>query len=152
MKNYIQSGDAINYLVPNATTIAAGDVVAVGANLTGIAVNSGVAGDTIVVNLCGVYELTKDTPLVITQGDRLFWNASNKEITKTVTDRPIGVAFAGAASADTTVLVSLYEAGVRFQPQAAEADLAGGANVAVVVTTVNSLLAKLRTAGIIAAS
>lgn len=152
MKNYIQNGDAINYLIPSATTITAGSVVAIGTNITGVAVTGGTTGDTIVVNLCGVYELTKDAPLVITQGDRLFWNASNKEITKTVTDRPIGVAWADAASADTTVLVSLYEAGVRFQPQAAEADLVGGASAATIVTTVNSLLAKLRTAGIIAAS
>jgi predicted RecA/RadA family phage recombinase len=150
VKNYEQKGEAINYLVPSATTIAAGDVVAIGSSLTGIAVTGGTTGDTIVVNLCGVYELTKDTPLVITQGDRLFWNASNKEITKTVTDRPIGVAFASAVSAGTTVLVLLYEDGLRIQPQAAEADLAGGAAAAAIVTTVNSLLAKLRTAGIIA--
>ncbi len=149
MKNYVQEGDSVNYTVPNATTIASGDVVAIG-NLTGVAVTSGTAGDVIVVNLCGVYELPKDAPLVITQGDRLFWNASNKEITKTATDRPIGAAWASAASADTTVLVSLYEGGVRFQPAAAEADLAGGANAAAIVVTVNSLLAKLRTAGIIA--
>jgi predicted RecA/RadA family phage recombinase len=150
VKNYIQEGESVNYVVPNATTIASGDVVAVGANLTGVAVTGGVAGDTIVVNLCGVYELPKDAPLVIDQGDRLFWNASNKEITKTITDRPIGVAWAGALSADTTVLVNLYEAGVRFQPAAAEANLAGGADLPTTVTKVNNILAKLRTAGIIA--
>ncbi len=150
MKNYIQNGEAVNYLVPVSTTIVAGDVVAIGTNLTGVAVTSGTTGDTIVVNLCGVYELSKDAPLVITQGDKLFWNTTNKEITKTVTDRPIGVAWAGAASADTTVQVLLYEDGLSFQPGAAEADLAGGANAATIVTTVNSLLAKLRTVGIIA--
>lgn len=150
MKNYIQKGEAIDYLVPNATTILSGDVVAVGANLTGVAVTGGVAGETIVVNLCGVYSLPKATPLVIAQGDRLFWNAGTKTVTTTVTDRPIGVAWAGAVSAATTVLVSLYEAGVRFQPAAAEANLAGGADLPTTVTKVNNILAKLRTAGIIA--
>lgn len=159
MKNYIQDGDAINYLVPAATTIVAGDVVAVGSNLTGVAVTGGTTGDTIVVNLCGVYELTKDTPLVITQGDRLYWNATNKEITKTLTDRPIGVAYASALSADTTVLVLLYEDGLRFQPGAAVADeaTANGSDAATtqalanaLKTKVNALLAQLRVAGVIA--
>lgn len=150
MKNYIQAGEAIDYLVPAATTIAAGDVVAVGSNLTGVAVTGGTTGDTIVVNLCGVYKVAKTTPLTITQGDRLFWNSGTGKVTKTVTDRPIGVAWADAGSNVTSVLVNIYEDGLRFQPQAAEADLAGGANAATIVTTVNSLLAKLRTAGIIA--
>tara|TARA_R110000751_G_C13743241_1_gene477639 strand:- start:353 stop:583 length:231 start_codon:yes stop_codon:yes gene_type:complete len=37
-------------------------------------------------------------------------------------------------------------------PMAAEADLAGGAAASVIVTKVNALLAKLRTAGLLAAS
>lgn len=152
MKNYIQKGEAVDYVVPNATTIAAGDVVAIGTNLTGVAVTSGVAGDTIVVNLCGVYNLDKTTNLEIAQGDRLFWDSSTKKITKTLTHRPIGVAWASAALNATKVTVLLYEDGLRIQPQAAEADLAGGASAATIVTTVNSLLAKLRSAGIIAAS
>lgn len=157
MNNFRQKGEAIEYLIPNATTIASGDVVAVG-NLTGIAVTGGTTGDTIVVNLCGVYELPKATPLVITQGDRLFWNAGTKRITRTTTDRPVGTAFLGAASADTTVLVGLYEDGVRFQPGAAVADVAtaNASDLATaqalanqLKTTVNALLAQLRVAGVI---
>ena len=124
MKNYEQKGEAINYLVPNATTIAAGAVVQIGQSLTGVAVTGGTAGETIVVNLCGVYELPKTTSLVITQGDRLFWNSATSRITKTITHRPIGVAWADQASNDTTVLVQLYEDGLRFQPGAAVADVA----------------------------
>ena len=149
MKNYIQRGEAITYTVPAETTIAAGDVVAIG-NLTGVAVTGGTAGSQIVVNLVGCYNLAKTTNLTITQGDRLFWNSGTKRVTKTITDRPIGTAFEGASLNATSVVVAIYEEGVRFQPGAAEADLAGGANAAAIVVTVNSLLAKLRTAGIIA--
>lgn len=107
MKNYIQEGDAINYLVPADTTIAAGDVVVVGVSLVGVAVTGGTTGDTIVVNLEGVYTLTKDAPLVITQGDKVYWNTTNKEITKTDTDKYIGYAWASAVSAATSVEVKL---------------------------------------------
>lgn len=158
MKNYIQDGEAINLVVPAATTYVAGDVVPIG-NLTGIAVTGGTTGDTIVVNMCGVYELAKTAPLAITQGDRLFWNTSTKKVTKTLTDRPIGVAWADGASADATQLVCLYEDGVRFQPGAAVADeaTANGSDAATtqalanaLKTKMNALLAQLRVAGVIA--
>jgi predicted RecA/RadA family phage recombinase len=105
-QNFIQDGKVIS--VTLGGTVAAGAVVVVG-SMVGIALVGGVNGDVISVMLEGVFELTKDAPLVISQGDEVFWNVTNSEVTKTATDTPLGIAVAGAAEAATKVIVKLHQ-------------------------------------------
>jgi len=65
--------------------------------------------------------------------------------------RPAGKEFRdGTVGEALDDIYSDVEEGFIFLQQAAEPDLAGNANAATIVTTVNSLLAKLKAAGILA--
>lgn len=111
MKNFIQSGEVMTYTVPSSTTIEAGDVVKKG-NLIGIAVSGGTEDDEIAVNLTGAYELTKKSALAVTQGDALYWDEDDEEITKTAADGVlIGHALESAGGSDETVIVLLGAGG-----------------------------------------
>lgn len=159
MKNFIQPANVISYLIPSATTIEPGDVVFIG-SLAGVAVGGGTTGDTIAVNLTGAYSLPKDSPLVITQGDVVYWDSTPGEVTKTVTDTLLGVAFADAASNDAEVVVMINataNAGPIMANQAAVAT-ADATNEASAVTLVNALktahnalLVKLKATGLMIA-
>lgn len=89
------------------SAVAAGDPVLVGTRV-GIALGdiaSAAAGE---VAMDEVWKIAKAAPLVITQGDLVYWDATDENVNKTATDNTLaGFAFASAASADTTVLVKL---------------------------------------------
>lgn len=53
----------------------------------------------------GVYLMAKEAPLVITKGDKVYWDATNNNIDKTNTNKPFGFCVEDAASAATTVKV-----------------------------------------------
>lgn len=106
-QNYIQSGDVLEYTVPAATTIASGQVVVAG-DLVGVAMTSGTTGDIISVRLSGVFEVAKEAPLEIAQGDTVYWDAANSRVDKTNTNVLMGKAFEGAGSAATLVKVRLF--------------------------------------------
>lgn len=109
-QNFIQCGDTMKWTNSTGSAVAAGDVVIIG-SLAGVALVDIADGATGTVQVEGVFELPKDTPLAISQGDELFWNTTDDEVTKTATDKPVGTAHEGAGSADTTVLVKLYGRG-----------------------------------------
>lgn len=103
-QNLIQDGDVMPVVLSG--TVASGDGILVG-DTVGVALNSGVSGDTIQVAICGVYELPKASGAV-SQGVKLYWDSSAKNVTTTVSsNKQIGIAFSGAASGDTTVQVKL---------------------------------------------
>lgn len=111
MKNFIQDGDTFDHTVTvGEATINPGDVVISG-QLKGIAKTGAVYSATdpgqVTVKTTGVYRLAKDAPLVITKGDKVYWNTTDKEITKTVGDVFLGYAWESAASSDTTVDVKV---------------------------------------------
>lgn len=110
MKNFVQHGKVLDYLNETVSVIPSGSVVIVG-SVAGIAAGDIAVDEVGAVNIEGVFSLTKDAPLVISQGDEVFWSTTNSEVTKTATDSPIGIAFNSAASADTTVNVKLYGQG-----------------------------------------
>lgn len=105
MQNHIKSGSVFEHTLTVA--VSAGDVVVSG-SAVGIAAVDGAIGDKINVNRCGVWVLTKKAPLVITQGDLLYWDATPGEITKTAADGVfIGHADSDAGSAAVEVNVFL---------------------------------------------
>lgn len=111
MQNYIQSGKVIAYTNLTGSLIESGDVVIVG-SVAGIAVTDIPDTETKSVDISqSVFRLAKTTSLVITQGDELFWNTGTKKVTKTATDKPLGIAFTSQLSADVLVDVKLYGQG-----------------------------------------
>lgn len=120
MQNYIAPGDTMEVALGSGETgVSAGDAYLVGdrvgvvASLTRngqtvFANQASAEGDIAIVRTRGVYSLPKEAPLVIDQGDLLYWDDSEGEVTKTATDNTvIGFAFTGAVSAAVTVEVDL---------------------------------------------
>lgn len=102
---YLKPGDTMT--ITAGTTISSGDVVVVG-KAFGVALTDIANGASGEIGLVGVYSLPKDTSLVISQGDRLFWDTSNTWLDKTATaQQGVGFAYTAALSADTTVMVRL---------------------------------------------
>ena len=106
MKNYTQRGDVLT-LTP-AADVASGVGYLFGTSLFGVAataVANGVPGEFLVE---GVVEIAKTSALAITAGDRLFWDATNKCVNKTLTSQQcVGIAIADAANPSATVLMKL---------------------------------------------
>lgn len=104
MKNYIQNGDVLDAVL--GADVASGGVVVVG-ELVGVATTAGKSGDTIAVNLCGVFEVAKATG-AINQGAKVYWDAGNSNATTTASgNKQIGHAWLAAQSGDATVQVKL---------------------------------------------
>lgn len=110
MKNSVQNGKVITYTNASGSTILSGAVVIIG-SIAAIAITDILDGESGDCSVEGVFSLTKDTPLAIAQGDEVFWSVSGSEVTKTATDKPLGIAFAAAGSSDTTVNVKIYGQG-----------------------------------------
>lgn len=70
---YVARGDIVNYIA--AGTITSGQVVVMGHTL-GVALKSGVSGDTIPVAIEGVFELPKVSAAVFVVGEKLIFDVS----------------------------------------------------------------------------
>lgn len=106
MKNFIQKGKTISVLL--AANIASGAAILIGA-IVGVAVTSGLIGDTISVDLFGVFELPKAAGAV-SQGALLYWDDTAKNVTTSSAsgaNAKIGYAWAAAQSGDATIQVTL---------------------------------------------
>lgn len=63
-----------------------GDVVPVGVSMVGIAVNSGLAGEKISLEIEKVWTIKAKDSEAIAIGDVVYWDDTNKEMTKVDTD------------------------------------------------------------------
>jgi len=105
-KKHVQVGENMTWTNSTGSAVAAGDVVVV-ADMVCIAlvdIADGAAGELSTEN---VWNMPKEAPLVIAQGDLVYWDVANSNIDKTDTNVPCGKAFAAAASTDTQVAVKL---------------------------------------------
>ena len=110
MRNFIQPGDVLD-LDPGAT-VASGTGHLFGAALFGVATVDAVSGTASAFQMEGVVEIAKTSALAITIGDRLFWDATNSVVNKTVTAQQcVGIAVGAAANPSATVKM-LLEIGV----------------------------------------
>jgi predicted RecA/RadA family phage recombinase len=120
-QTYVESGDQITVVLSSGqTAFASGKLYKVGAQVgvilsltrNGQTVFNNVAsaeGDIAVVRLEGVLTVTKDTPLVISVGDALYYNASEANVTKTAAGNTFcGFAQEAAGSSETTVKLRLW--------------------------------------------
>jgi predicted RecA/RadA family phage recombinase len=106
MKNYIQEGETLT-LTP-AAAVASGVGYLFGTSLFGVA-----TGD-VAINTPGEFQtedvvtIAKTSALAITTGDRLFWDAANKCVNKTLTAQQcVGIAVLDAANPSPTVTMKL---------------------------------------------
>lgn len=107
MQNFIEKGETLTYKVESAA-VKSGDLVMAG-EVAGIAVTDGAEGETIALNVTGVYELPKGSG-AITQGQKVYAHTDNGETTivTTATDNKFcGYAWDTAAAGSATVLVKL---------------------------------------------
>jgi predicted RecA/RadA family phage recombinase len=80
MKNYVQPGNTITLTAPYA--VASGDGLLVG-SIFGLASGSAALGETVEAALVGVFDLRKVASQAWAQGDKVYWDNTNKEATKT---------------------------------------------------------------------
>jgi len=100
MKNYVQPGNTLTIPAPTGGVVS-GAPVAVG-SLRGFAAATAAEGADVAVARAGVYEVVKATGEAWAVGDKLYYNATNGNFTKTATSAVLfGFAGAAAASADT---------------------------------------------------
>lgn len=105
MNNKVTDGMTWTTTAPYA--LASGDGCLVGSRF-GVAKGSAASGATVVLELSGVFTLTKTTGQAWTAGAKIYWDNTNRRCTTTATGNTlIGWAAAPAASADTTGLVGL---------------------------------------------
>lgn len=111
MKNYVQTGDVLD-LDPGAT-VASGTGRLFGAALFGVAAVDAVSGVASAFQVRGVVSIAKTSALAISVGDRLFWDATNSVVNKTLvtpTQQQVGIAVEAAANPSGTVKMLLMPA------------------------------------------
>ena len=101
MKNYVQHGKTITLVAPYGVT--SGDGLLVGA-IFGVATASAAIGEAVEAALVGVFDLKKVASQAWAVGDKVYWDNTAKETTKTATSNTlIGVAIdaVGNGASDT---------------------------------------------------
>ena len=90
MKNYVQPGNTIILIAPYAVT--SGDGLLVG-SIFGVAAGDAANAETVETALIGIFDLNKTASQAWSAGDKVYWDNTNKEATKTATANTlIGVA------------------------------------------------------------
>ncbi len=105
-QNHVQKGAAMPWTNGTGSDVVSGEVVVV-ADMVCVAAGDIADGETGELLTEEVFTVAKEAPLVIDQGDTVYWDATNDNIDKTDTNVLAGKAFADAASAATTVQVKL---------------------------------------------
>ena len=99
MKNYVQPGNTITLTAPYA--VSSGDGLLVG-SIFGVAAGTAALGEAVEAALTGVYDLKKVASQAWAAGDKVYWDNTAKEATKTTTSNTLVgvavVAVAGGAS------------------------------------------------------
>ena len=102
MKNYVQPGNTITLTAPYA--VASGDGLLVGA-IFGVAAGTAALGESVEAALTGVYDLKKVASQAWAAGDKVYWDNTAKQTTKTLTSNTlIGVATEAVAGGATDLI------------------------------------------------
>ncbi|MCW2390968.1 DUF2190 family protein [Sphingobium sp. B11D3A] len=105
MKNFVQDAETIE--VPAPYDVASGGAFLVGA-LFAVALATAKSGDLVQGKRRGAIMLPKATGAAWAIGDKLYWDNTNKVLTKTASGNTlVGAALAVAASGDTNGLALL---------------------------------------------
>jgi len=105
MKTFVQPGLSIPLPMPYDRISGQGALVGA---LFGVVAVDALSGVTAEVAVNGVFDITKEAPLMIAVGARVFWDNTNRRVTTTATANvAIGHDVVAAASADTIARVRL---------------------------------------------
>jgi predicted RecA/RadA family phage recombinase len=107
MKNYVQPGGTVTLIAPYA--VSSGDGLLVG-SIFGVASGNAESSAEVEATLVGVFDLKKVGTQAWAAGDKIYWDDTNKQTTKTATGNTlIGVALEAVAGGadDTTGRVRL---------------------------------------------
>lgn len=109
-KNFVKSGNVINFTVPTGG-VSSGEPLLIG-DLFGIAQTDGVEGDSVACAMSGVFEVNKATGVEDNWAANLFtavyWDDTNKVFTRvSAGNTKVGAVHSPAASADTKGQVRL---------------------------------------------
>lgn len=105
MRNYVQRGDTLDVVAPAA--VISGGVVIVG-SIVGVSNVDAEIGETFALDVVGVFDLPKVSALAIAVGDKVYWDSTNKVVTKTASGNTLlGVATTAAANPSASVNVRL---------------------------------------------
>ncbi|MCC6389139.1 MAG: DUF2190 family protein [Bryobacterales bacterium] len=107
MKNYVQHGETLTLTAPYAVSSGGGALVG---SVFGVAANDYANGEDGEFQVCGVFDLVRETGASTgwSQGALIYWDNTNKRITKTATsNKLIGTAVRAAADGDATGRVRL---------------------------------------------
>ena len=102
MKNYVQPGNIITLTAPYA--VASGDGLLVGA-IFGVPSGTAALGEAVETAVEGVYDLKKVASQAWAAGDKIYWDNTAKNTTKTLTSNTlIGVATEAVAGGATDLI------------------------------------------------
>src|SRR5450432_893513 len=102
MKNFVIPGDVISVVSPTGG-IVSGQAVLIG-NLFGVAAYTAVAGASVEIATRGVFTLPKASSITLTQGAKVYWDATAGNVTSTSSGNLwVGVVTVGVAGSATTV-------------------------------------------------
>lgn len=169
MKNFVQPGNVVTLVAPYAVAAGAGAQVG---SIFGVACKTYSLSEEGEFQRTGVFSLTALSTATGAQGAKAYWDNTNKRVdTDGTVGILIGTLLVAKANAETTAIVILNGAAAATAegPQAAIADadatntgvpvntadttpVATVAELDAVATKLNSALAALRAAGIIAAA
>lgn len=103
--NFVQPGHVLDHTL--AADAGAGDLIVIGARV-GVALDAGLTGEVVSLQVRGVFTLPKLGTDVIAQGALVYWDSTPGEITTTVGSNVLaGYAAAAAGNGVTTVAVDL---------------------------------------------
>ncbi|MDR3165280.1 MAG: DUF2190 family protein [Synergistaceae bacterium] len=103
----VQNGEVIDYINSGSDPITVGDVVPLG-TFCGIAEIGIPVGEIGTVAITKVWDVPSVSGTAFSVGDTLYWNASNKQATKTpANNMPLGVCVAPKASGQSVARVKI---------------------------------------------
>lgn len=109
MTNALQTGDVIDYDVPNGQLTVSGGVVVMGAT-AGVAATTNTPGQRCAVYMRGVFELPKTAGAALAQGAKVYWDAGAGVVTATAAgNTALGFMAYAAIAAATKAAVNLRQ-------------------------------------------
>lgn len=105
-KNFVQKGDVVTVTSPSGG-VSSGDPVMIG-TLFGVATHDAAEDADLELAVEGVWDIPGDTNLVISAGDRVFWDSTNGWVDKTTASQQcVGVATLDKTQTGATCRVRL---------------------------------------------
>ena len=105
MKNFVQDGDVVDLTLTSDVASGEGRITGV---IFGVAQKAGKTGDKVPFKTNGVFNLPYGVNAAVSEGDKIYWAAATKNVTKTdAGNTAIGYATVAAAANAEALAVKL---------------------------------------------